>query len=161
MVALKSEPWIMLVNTFLNPQAGGWGKAPRRGYCLREVPAVQQARPRPSSRKVRGHARGGRSAALPEHAQLHERGFGEGNKPGLNQHLLDRAVELLDDLLHHVELLRRAAGDHHVALIVNIILGPGKRFVITRSSAGINDWKKFTPGWQEKVVAWLNEKLAE
>lgn len=24
----------------------------------------------------------------------------------------------------------------------------------------INDWKKFTPDWQEQLVAWLNEKLA-
>jgi pectinesterase len=23
----------------------------------------------------------------------------------------------------------------------------------------INDWKKFTPGWQQQLVAWLNEKL--
>jgi acetyl esterase/lipase len=24
----------------------------------------------------------------------------------------------------------------------------------------INDWKKFTPDWQQQLVAWLNEKLA-
>ena len=23
----------------------------------------------------------------------------------------------------------------------------------------INDWKKFTPGWQNQLVSWLNEKL--
>jgi dipeptidyl aminopeptidase/acylaminoacyl peptidase len=24
----------------------------------------------------------------------------------------------------------------------------------------IADWKKFTPGWQQQLVKWLNEKLA-
>ena len=90
---------------------------------MREVPTVQEARPRPSPREVLGHAGRGRGAALPQHPQLHEGRFGEGDKPGLDQHLLDRSVELLDDLFHHLELLRRPPGYNHVALVINEILG--------------------------------------
>ena len=110
----------------LDTQAGSWGEAPGRSYCLREVPAVQQAGSRSCSRKVRGDAGGGRAAALPKHPQLHEGRLGERDKPSLDQHLLDRAVELLDDPFHHIELLRRPPGNHHVALEINEILGAGE-----------------------------------
>src|ERR1017187_411324 len=87
----------------LDTQADGWGEAPPRRYCLREIPTVQQARPRPPTREVLGYAGGGRGAGLPEDPQLHESRFGEGDEARLNQHLLDWAVELLDDLLHHID----------------------------------------------------------
>ena len=32
---------------------------------------------------------------------------------------------------------------------------------ITNGTHRINDWKKFDPAWQGKLIAWLNEKLAE
>jgi pectinesterase len=32
--------------------------------------------------------------------------------------------------------------------------------VIPEGQHRINDWKKFTPGWQEQLVKWLEEKLA-
>jgi pectinesterase len=32
--------------------------------------------------------------------------------------------------------------------------------VIPEGQHRINDWKKFTPGWQQQLVKWLNEKLA-
>src|ERR1017187_6268413 len=80
----------------LDTQAGGGSEAPRRCYCLREVPAVQQARPRPSPREVRRHAGGGRAAGLPKDAQLHKSWLGEGDEARLDKHLLDGEVELLD-----------------------------------------------------------------
>src|ERR1017187_3901763 len=77
----------------LDAQAGGRSEAPGRRYCLRKVPAVQQARPRPPSREVCGHAGGGSAAGLPKDAQLQESWFGEGDEARLDEHLLDRAVD--------------------------------------------------------------------
>ena len=94
---------------------------------MREVPAVQQARPRPAPGVIRGHARGGRGAALPKHTQLQEGRFGEGDEARLDEHLLDRAVELLDDVFHYVQLLRRAPGDDQVALVIDHVLGAGEQ----------------------------------
>ena len=68
-----------------------------------------------------------RAAILPQHPQLQEGWFGQGDKPSLDQHLLDRTVEFLDDVFHHVQLLRRASGHDQVALVIDHVFRAGEQ----------------------------------
>ena len=38
---------------------------------------------------------------------------------------------------------------------------PCEFITLTNASHRIAEWNKFDPAWQTKLVAWLNEKLAE
>lgn len=61
----------------------------------------------------------GGAAGLPVHAKLLEGGLGDRDETGLDEHLLDRPVEFLDDLLEGAELGAGAGGDDDVPLVVD------------------------------------------
>ena len=73
-------------------------------------------------------ARGLRLASsLPQYPQLQKGRFGNRDEARLDQHLLDWPVEFLDDLFHHVQLLRRSFGDYQISFIVDDELRAGEQ----------------------------------